>query len=190
LEAALWYKARGAFPGGICVTEALQKRNCGSLEAQVEYIRSIGIVEIRFDLLCPPCLCEQGRWLIPTYQQAMPGVLRAIMVNEERWRIRLAFEGIPKCMLRWAGPALSQPLWDYLAEKYLLGSEEPFKLVLDPPHGAQRPREWKNPLKTVAPGCERCRYFDGCKGVWKAYAALHGLQELVAVGDRQAATAI
>jgi len=36
-------------------------------------------------------------------------------------------------------------------------------------------------LKTLGTGCRCCRYRDTCDGVWKTYAALYGLEELVPV---------
>lgn len=151
------------------------------MERYIAYFGDLGLDDVRFNYIWPYGSVRNDRAWVPSLKEAMPEILRVMLLNERRLGRHLSFGGIPRCALSLAG--VSGRLADFLAEKYL------DEAVFDPGNDVSMATDagpkrfvWqeakKNELKTKGPRCAGCRVRDRCEGVWKTYADLHGTGEL------------
>ena len=170
---------QGKVPHNVSLNPVLNKRTLPAVEAFIGFFRREGFDDIRFNYIWPQARVEHDKAMIPSYREAMPQLLRVMLLNEDRWRMHLTFGGIPCCMLALGGRRLSKPLFESLAGKYLSECDDlPTEVSLrgeDRFSWQERKREM---LKTHAEGCAKCRFFASCDGVWKSYAALYGTGEM------------
>ncbi|MFH2204042.1 MAG: radical SAM protein [Elusimicrobiota bacterium] len=176
-------REQGRLPDNVSLNPVLNARTVPHMREYIEFFRREGFDDIRFNYIWPQARVENDRSIVPRFRNAMPMILRVLLLNEAQWKMHITFGGLPPCMLRWGGKDLSPEMTDYLAVRYLLELDDP------PTQTSLQGRErfaWntrkgrkRNMLKTHAPGCERCPYFAACEGVWKTYAAMYGLTEIV-----------
>ncbi len=174
---------QGHLPHNLSLNPVLNRRNYRELAEYILFFRGLSIRDIRFNFIWPEGAAKQDTSWIPTFREAIPEIVRVLLLNEKDLSMRLTFGGIPKCVLRFAG--ISRHLSDYLAQKYL------DELAYDPPNdvslasrgpGYHQRFVWqqrkKDSLKMLGPNCRSCRCQIGCEGVWKTYGKLYGLDEL------------
>lgn len=175
----LRWKALGRLPDNVSLNPVLNRRNMDDLESYLAFFGERGVDDVRFNFIWPQGRVERDRSVVPSYSEAMPQILRAMLRAELDPKVRLSFGGVPSCMLKRAGRGLSPGLLERLAERYLSEDGDlPTQVSL---RGEDR-FDWKRrrtrTLKTRAPACRLCRYRRSCEGVWGTYAALYGLGEL------------
>ena len=176
------YREKGRLPDNVSLNPVLNKKTLSDLEAYIEFFRGEGFDDIRFNYIWPQSRVRRDRDMIPRYREAMPEILRVILLNERRWKMHLTFGGIPICMLRWGKAKLSPKLAEHLGSRYLSESDDlPTQVSLQGRERFNWQDRKKNMLKTHRKGCEKCRYAPVCEGVWKTYAELYDLDELVPV---------
>ncbi|MEK7383567.1 MAG: radical SAM protein [Elusimicrobiota bacterium] len=182
IEHLVALRAQGRFHDGVCLNPVLCRPTLLEMEDYIAFYGERGLEDIRFNYIWPQGDVQRDAAWIPSYRQAMPVILRVLLVNEKRLRRRLSFGGIPRCALRLAG--VSGRLRDYLADKYL--DESMLDLDNDVSMATKEgPMEdrfvWqqvkRDILKTQGPGCAGCAHQARCEGVWKTYADLYGLEE-------------
>ena len=177
----------GRLADNVSLNPVLCRPTLPLMEEYLAFFSKLGIGDVRFNLIWPEGDVREDPAWIPTLREAVPAVVRLLLLNERRLRLRLTFGGVPRCALRFA--AVSPALASYLADKYL------DELAYDPANdvtlpggggaGGEQRFVWqdqkRDALKTRAPACADCGFSRGCDGVWKTYAALHGLGELRAL---------
>lgn len=181
LRLLLEHRAQGRIPHGVSLNPVLSRRTLDGMEGYIEFFRGLGVADIRFNYIWPISRAEHDRGMVPAYREAMPEILRILMLNEKRFQIHLSLGGVPRCMLRWGGVRLSGRLAAAIARKYLCEAEDlPTEVFANEERFNWQARKHDH-YKTRAPACARCLYAPTCDGVWRTYAALYGLEELAAV---------
>lgn len=177
------YREKGRLPDNVSLNPVLNKKTFPELEDYIEFFRKGGFDDIRFNYIWPQSRVQHDPEMIPRFREAMPEILRVILLNERKWKMHLTFGAVPICMLRWGGADLSPKLAEHLGLKYLSESDDLPTLVSL--QGRER-FNWqdrkKNMLKTHIDDCGKCRYAPICAGVWKTYAELYDLSEISPVG--------
>ena len=171
----------GHLKDNISLNPVLCGPTLAAMEKYIAFFGGLGLDDIRFNYIWPYGAVRNERAWTPSFTEAMPEIVRIMLLNEKRLGRHLSFGGIPRCALTLAG--VSGRLADYLAAKYL------DEALFDPGNDVsmatnQGPDRFvwqdvkKNVLKTGGPRCALCRYHSRCEGVWKTYADLHGTEEL------------
>ncbi len=176
-------RAQGYFPDSVSLNPVLCRPTLKDMEAYLAFFGELGYCDVRFNYIWPQGKVQHDRSWTPSLREAMPEIVRIMLVNERRLGKRLSFGGLPRCALSHAG--LSGRLLDHLADKYL------DEALLDPANDVSMatkkgPMEerfvWqqvkRDVLKTQGPQCAGCRQQPRCEGVWASYAELYGLAEL------------
>lgn len=176
-------RGKGLFPDGLALNPVLCRPNLDELEEFVEFFGELGLDDIRFNFIWPQGAALNDPAWVPTFREAMPRVVKLMLVNEKRLRKHLTFGGVPKCALSLAG--IGGPLADHLAARYLdeAGFDPDNDVSLATKKGPMPDRfVWqkvkRDRLKTRAPACADCAEAARCEGVWGTYAELYGLDEL------------
>ncbi|MBI5210521.1 MAG: radical SAM protein [Elusimicrobia bacterium] len=175
-------RRKGLVPDNVSLNPVLSKRTLPAMAGYVEFFKAMGIDDIRFNFIWPQARVERDRGMIPSYREAMPTILKVLVLNESRWKMHLTFGAVPRCMLRWAGRKLSPGLKERFGSRYLSECDD---LPTDVSLRGEERFNWqerkRDMLKTHAASCRRCAHAAACDGVWKSYVALYGLSELVPV---------
>ena len=176
-------KRGGFFPDSISLNPVLCRPTLWDMETYIAFVGKLGLDDIRFNYIWPHGEVRSDRSWIPSLREAMPEIVRLMLVNEKRLGKHLSFGGLPKCALLLAG--LSGRLMDYLAAKYL--DEAGFDPANDVSMATKRgPMEerfvWqqvkRDVLKTKPTACAACAEQARCEGIWGSYAELYGFEEL------------
>lgn len=182
----LAWRSRGAMADGVSLNPVLSRRNFRALGDYLLFARGLGVSDVRFNFIWPDDLLRGWREWVPSFREAAPEIVKAIVLNERRIGLRLSFGGLPRCALRWAG--VSPRLAESLSARYLdEASLDPDNDVSIPSAGGGRGERFvwrerkKSELKTRGPRCGDCARADACEGVWNTYAEIYGLDELVPV---------
>jgi len=176
-------RREGHLKDNISLNPVLCRPTLMEMEGYIAFFGERGIDDIRFNYIWPQGIVQRDRAWIPSFREAMPEILRIMLLNEKRLRRHLSFGGVPRCALALVG--VSGRLGDFLASKYL--DESFFDPANDVSMATKRgPMQdrfvWqevkRNLLKTLASQCAQCRQNSRCEGVWKSYADLYGFEEL------------
>lgn len=182
LRRLLEHKAAGRLPDNVSLNPVLNRKTYLHLKEYIEFFRGEGIDDIRFNFIWPQARVEKDRTMIPTYREAMKEIVRAVLLNESRWKMDLSFGGIPPCMLRWSGVAFSPKAHEHIVTRYF--DEGLLDLPTQVSTNGER-FDWqerkRDRLKTRGPSCSSCRYERRCEGIWKSYVELWGLDDVEAV---------
>lgn len=176
-------KGKGKLPGNIALNPVLCRPNLDEMEEFIAYFGELGLDDIRFNYIWPQGEARDDRRWIPTFKEAMPKIVRIMLLNEKRLRKHLTFGGIPKCALLLAG--VKGTMLEYLSAKYLdeAGFDPDNDVSMATKKGPMADRfVWqqvkKDTLKAKGPACTRCAHHTRCEGVWGSYGDLYGFEEL------------
>jgi MoaA/NifB/PqqE/SkfB family radical SAM enzyme len=170
----------GRLPDNVSLNPVLCRLNMGDMEAYLRFYKSFGVDDIRFNFIWPQARVRGDRKIVPTYREAMPFMLSAILRNEKEIGARLSFGGVPFCALPKAFHRRSDWVRRYFDESAL-------DLRRESSIHRSTPREFETldwfeekigdfKLKTAS--CDSCRYRDSCQGVWKSYVEMYGDEEI------------
>ena len=176
-------RRQGLLPGDISLNPVLCRPTLRGMEEFILFFGRMGVDDIRFNYIWPHGEVKADPAWTPSFREAMPEIVRILLVNEKRLRQHLSFGGIPKCALSLAG--VSGRLMEFLASKYLdeAGFDPGNDVSMATRQGPMRDRfVWqqvkRDVLKTMGSDCGRCRHQGRCEGVWASYAQLYGFTEL------------
>jgi len=176
-------RRQGLLPGDISLNPVLCRPTLRGMEEFILFFGGMGVDDVRFNYIWPHGEVKANPAWIPSFREAMPEIVRILLVNEKRLRKHLSFGGIPECALSLAG--VSGRLMEFLASKYLdeAGFDPGNDVSMATRQGPMRDRfVWqqvkRDVLKTMGPDCGRCRHQSRCEGVWASYAQLYGFTEL------------
>lgn len=177
---------RSRLRDGVSLNPVLSRKNLREMPEYLAFAKGLGAADVRFNYIWPDDLLRGVAEWVPSFREAAPEIVRAIVLNERRFGLRLTFGGVPRCVLRWAG--VSPRLAEALAERHL------DEVSYDPDNDVSIPSArggcgdrfvWqerkRDSLKRRGPRCGECRHAETCEGVWRTYAEFHGLDELVPV---------
>ena len=136
--------------------------HAGTYAALPDFVRFVaeryrGVPTITFAYMTPLFRAYELPELLPAYHDVRPSLVRALDLAarlDQRVEV-LSRPGIPPCILAPGHLAYS----DLARVEHQSASEDRHK-------------------KTKAPSCASCHFDASCAGVWKAYAVLHGLEDL------------
>lgn len=174
-------RRRGRLPHNVSLNPVLSRRNLHDMPAYLAFFSALEVSDVRFNFIWPQGDAKEDRSWVPSYREAVPEIVKVMLLNEKRLGLRLTFGGVPKCVLRLA--PVSPALAEHLAGKYL------DECAFDPDNdvalagGGGKPRfvwqeQKRDLLKARGPLCDGCRYSKGCDGVWRTYADMYGFEEL------------
>lgn len=176
-------RRRGFLPGGVALNPVLCRATLGEMEDYLAFFGELGLNDVRFNYIWPQGEARGDRGWVPSFREAVPELVRVMLLNERRLRRRLSFGGVPRCALSLV--PLSPRMRDYLAGKYLdeAGFDPDNDVSLATKKGPLLDRfVWqevkRDVLKTLGPRCAGCAHRGRCEGVWKSYAELYGFGEL------------
>jgi MoaA/NifB/PqqE/SkfB family radical SAM enzyme len=174
-------REEGGLRDRLSVNPVLCRPNLWDMRGFIEFFDALGVDDVRFNYIWPEGGTRDDRAWIPSYREAMPEILRILLLNEKRLKRRLSFGAVPRCALALTG--VSDALLDYLSAKYL--DEARFDTGNDvslATHDSTDSRfVWqenkRDVLKTRFPGCASCAHESRCEGVWKSYVRIYGIDE-------------
>ncbi|MFI5348105.1 MAG: radical SAM protein [Elusimicrobiota bacterium] len=184
----LSWRERGKIADGISLNPVLNRRNLMEMSEYLSFAKGLGVTDVRFNYIWPEHRARGSREWVPSLREAAPRIVRAILLNRRLFRLRLSFGGVPRCVLGWSGasPRLIRSLERHLDERAL----DPDNDVSVPSGDAGRGERFvwqerkKESLKKRGPRCGECRHATTCEGVWRTYADIYGLDELVPAAER------
>lgn len=176
-------KRRGFLTGGIALNPVLCRPTLPDMEAYIAFFGELGLDDIRFNYIWPQGDARGDRAWVPSFREAVPELVRVMLINEKRLHKHLTFGGVPRCALALAG--LSGKMREYLSDKYLdeAGFDPDNDVSLATKNGPLLDRfVWqqvkRDVLKSMGPQCADCAQRARCEGVWGSYAELYGFEEL------------
>jgi MoaA/NifB/PqqE/SkfB family radical SAM enzyme len=182
----LAWRARGRMEDGVSLNPVLSRRNLPALREYLLFAKRLGVSDVRFNFIWPDDLLRGWREWVPSLREAAPEIVKAIVLNERRLGLRLTFGGLPRCALSWGG--ISSRLAETLSERHLdEATQDPDNDVSIPSAAGGRGDRFvwqerkKEALKSLGARCGECRHAATCEGVWKTYAEIYGLDELIPV---------
>lgn len=108
----------GRIPDNIFLNPLLFRKTLPHAKKYMSFFSNLDISDIRFNYIWPKARLKNDKDMIPSYTEAMPGILRVILLNESVLKLKLSFGDIPCCMLKLSKKRLSTKLFNYLARKY------------------------------------------------------------------------
>lgn len=179
----LSWNARGLMRHGVSLNPVLSKKNLHQMSEYLLFAKGLGVADVRFNYIWPDDELKDWQEWVPSFREAAPEIVKAIILNERRIGLRLTVGGMPRCALRCAG--ISERLADSLSDRYLdEGSFDPDISVTIPSASEGRGDRFvwqdrkKDILKRRGPRCPECRNAQTCEGIWKTYAYIYGCDEL------------
>jgi cyclic pyranopterin phosphate synthase len=176
-------RKEGLLPDNISLNPVLCRPNLAEMAEYLDYFGNLGINDVRFNYIWPRGAVGKKRAWIPSFREAMPQILSAMLSSERHPRGHLSFGSVPWCTLQLT--EVSSRLHRYLAAKYLdeASFDMPNDVSVAREGGAPWDRfEWqelkRDALKVKPPRCARCARGARCDGVWKTYVDLYGVDEL------------
>ncbi|OGR90684.1 MAG: hypothetical protein A2V88_10550 [Elusimicrobia bacterium RBG_16_66_12] len=183
LRNMLSWRARGLMKDGVSLNPVLSRQNLREMVEYLLFAKRLGLADVRFNYICPDDLLRGWREWVPSFREAAPEIVKAIVFNERRIGLRLTFGGMPRCVLGWAG--VSPRLAETLAGRHLDEAvfDPDIDVTIPSASGGRGDRfVWQarkmDELKRRGPRCGACRHAADCEGVWATYAEIYGFDEL------------
>ncbi|MCK6502835.1 radical SAM protein [Myxococcota bacterium] len=197
-------QAQGHLPDGLSVNIVLNGWNAAALPKMMQFFyRDLGLSDLRVNFIRAEGYAEGDAELTPRYEQVVPLLVKAILLNEHHFRRTFTFGGFPMCVLPPALRGSEALLRRYMGEYRDLSTAcsirsgggdviPPGKVPPGEGRGKQYPStvvqfdaaeqrarfNWqdrkKRDLKGQPAACADCRLRDGCEGVWKGYLDIWG----------------
>jgi MoaA/NifB/PqqE/SkfB family radical SAM enzyme len=175
-------RRQGRLPDGLSLNTVLHRKNVEQLVEFSQFMRDIGINNIRFNLIRPSYKAERSKAWVPSFEITTPNITRLVVNNEKRLGMRLNFADFPLCKLPWEILASRELMERYIGENWDMTTEVTH-VLRDPDQEATEEFvrfNWKvrrKEYKTYLPGCARCVLLQHCEGVWQKYLDIYGSGE-------------
>jgi MoaA/NifB/PqqE/SkfB family radical SAM enzyme len=177
----------GLLPDGVSVNVVLNGWNYRHLLAMERFFfETLGLPDIRINFIRPEGWAEGSSDLVPRYAEAVPLLVKAIMLNEFHYKRILTFGGFPLCVLP---PKLARSAGfrrKYMGEYRDLSTDCSIKQDgaghgIAKVEGGRARFNWqerkRRDLKHQPDACEACEMSPICEGVWNGYLDIHGTGE-------------
>lgn len=157
------------------------------------FFERIGLNDLRANFVRAEGFAWEDQSIIPTYTEVAPYLMKAVLLNEYRYKKTFTIGGVPLCQLPLEFVASRAMARRYLGEWRDLDTDcsirtttsEGFADGVAVVEGGRARFNWqerkRNDLKRQVEVCGRCRYQSVCEGVWKEYLQIHGAGELKAI---------
>jgi MoaA/NifB/PqqE/SkfB family radical SAM enzyme len=183
----------GFLRDNVSVNIVVNALNYKHLPALLKFFFELGLDDVRANFVRAEGYAEDETSLIPTYTEVVPFVMKALLLNEYRYKRTFTLGGFPLCVLPLSLLSSRSLARRYIGEFRDLDTDCSIRALS--PDGARegiatveggRARfNWqdrkRNDLKRHVQACERCAYTDVCEGTWKNYLEIHGDKELTPI---------
>lgn len=197
-------QAQGHLSDGLSVNIVLNGWNAAYLPKMMQFFyERMGLRDLRVNFIRAEGYAEGDAELTPPYEQVVPLLVKAILLNEHHFKRTFTFGGFPMCVLPPQLRASESLLRRYMGEYRDLSTAcsihsgggdviAPGKVPPGEGRGKQYPStvvqfdaseqrarfNWqdrkKRDLKGQPAACQDCRLREGCEGVWKGYLDIWG----------------
>jgi MoaA/NifB/PqqE/SkfB family radical SAM enzyme len=178
---------------GVSVNVVLNGWNYRYLLPMMQFFYDeMGLEDLRVNFVRPEGYAEDNADLVPTFTGVIPLLVRAIALNERRFRRVFTFGGIPLCVLpapllrdralleRYAGD-----IYRDLSTDCSIRSDTEEEDGVAHHDGGRSRFNWQDrkrfDLKYHMPVCRGCALTEVCEGVWRGYLDIYGEDEFAAL---------
>ena len=170
-------RRQGHVPDNVSLNPVLCRLNMKELKEYVRFFRELGIDDVRFNFIWPRARVRRDPRIVPSYREAVPWMLDALLDNARGPDAHLSFGNVPPSVL----PAFVHRRTDW-ARRYFGDSEmEKESSRHRPGAGGFERLDWleseKGDFKKGLPACLGCRHRGACPGPWASYVELYGPEE-------------
>jgi MoaA/NifB/PqqE/SkfB family radical SAM enzyme len=193
LKYLLQKRSEGFLRDNVSVNIVVNGWNYKYLPQMVRYFFELGLDDIRANFV----RAEGDAWdfqdIVPTYREVVPFLIKAVLLNEYRYKKTLTIGSFPLCTLPLELIGSKSLARRYIGEFRDLDtdcsiktlSDEGFKDGVASIEGGRARFNWqnrkRNDLKRHPDRCTGCRYYEVCEGIWKEYLQIHGEEEFKAI---------
>ena len=172
----------GRLVDNVSVNIVVNGWNYRVLPKMLKYFYGLGIDDVRANFIRSEGYADDNWSLTPRYEDVVPVLMKAVVLNEFHFKKNFTFGGFPLCVLPTEFLANQRMSRKYLGEFWDLDTD--CSIRQDGDHGIAtveggRARfNWQDrkriDLKHHMDKCGGCRFADVCEGVWKMYLTIHG----------------
>ena len=158
------------------------------LPRMLKFFYRLGLNDVRANFIRAEGYADEDHSLTPRFTDAVPHMMKAILLNELHYRRSFTISGVPLCTLPWELLGNARLCRKVLGEFRDLDTDCSVRSEAEVPYGIEelgdgRARfNWqdrkRSDLKNHPDRCRSCRYAHVCEGVWKRYQDIHGLSEI------------
>ncbi len=180
---------RGRLRDGLSVNVVLNGWNYRALPRMMKFFfEKLHIGDLRVNFVRPEGYAEGNAELTPTLTEVVPVLMKAILLNEHRFRRTFTFGGVPLCVLpaellnsgglmrKYAGDVFRD-----LSTDCSVRSDGHGEGVSTVEEGRAR-FNWQDrkrfDLKNRDDACGECALSSVCEGLWHGYVEIYGTSEL------------
>lgn len=163
------------------------------LPQMLRYYYDLGVDDVRANFVRAEGWAWDHPEIIPRYREVVPYVVKAVLLNEYRYKKTFTLGSFPLCILPKELLASRSLARRYVGEFRDLDTDCSIKTVEEGvgregvatiENGRARfnwQQRKRNDLKRHIDTCHHCRYTDVCEGIWKEYLEIHGGEEFEAI---------
>jgi MoaA/NifB/PqqE/SkfB family radical SAM enzyme len=193
LQYLLKRRDEGALRDNVSVNVVVNTLNYKYLPAILKFFYELGLDDVRANFVRAEGYAETETSLVPRYSDVVPYVMKALLLNEYRYKRTFTLGGFPLCVLpmqllssrdlsrRTIGEFRDLDTDCSIRTLTAEGLPEGIATV----EGGRARFNWqerkRHDLKRQVRTCGACAYNHVCEGVWKEYLQIHGDAELSAL---------
>lgn len=194
LKTLLARRDAGKLRDNVSVNIVVNAWNYRQLPAILRFMFELGLDDVRANFVRAEGYAETETSLIPRFTEVVPYVVKAILLNEFKYRRTFTIGSFPLCVLPTELLGNRGLARKYVGEFRDLDTDCSIRTLTNDGFpdgiatidGGRARFNWQErkrfDLKTHPEGhCEGCRYTDACEGVWKNYLPIHGAGEFKAI---------
>ena len=186
-------RRNGALPDGLSVNIVLNGWNYRHLPQMMKFFfDEVGLDDLRVNFVRPEGYAEAIASLTPTYTEVVPVLMKAILLNEHRFKKTFTFGGFPMCVLpdellnsKHLLPRYMGDIYRDLSTDCSIRSEAFGGHGVAQVDGGRARFNWQDrkryDLKHHVATCNDCELGATCEGVWRGYLDIYGPTEASAV---------
>ncbi len=184
---------RGLLRDNVSVNIVVNGWNYKYLPSMLKYFYSLGLDDVRANFVRAEGFAWEDQSVVPRYTEVVPYVVKAVLLNEFRYKRTFTLGSFPLCTLPLALVGSRSMAQRYLGEFRDLDTDcsirtatsEGFADGVAQVEGGRARFNWqerkRSDLKRQVATCDHCSYNHVCEGVWKEYLQIHGESELRAI---------
>lgn len=186
-------RAEGALPDNVSTNIVVSAANYRHLPNILRFFYELGLDDVRANFVRAEGYAETETSLIPSFTEVVPYLVKAVLLNEYKYRRTFTIGSFPLCVLppellsprlarRYVGEFRDLDTWSSIQTLTSDGFPDGIASI----EGGRARFNWqerkRHDLKThPEPNCSGCRFYEVCEGVWKNYLPIHGAGELRAI---------
>lgn len=184
-------RKEGLLRDNVSVNIVVNGWNYMYLPQMLRYYFELGLEDVRANFVRAEGWAQENTEIIPRYTDVVPYVIKAVLLNEYRYKRTFTLGSFPLCVLPKELLASRTLARRYVGEFRDLDTDCSIRTLTDPSvrdgvsriEGGRARFNWqerkRQDLKRHLPDCSRCRYTEVCEGIWKEYLDIHGGTEFV-----------